>query len=140
MEKETKTAITVEATILAPVEKVWELWTTPHHIMKWNNASDNWHTPRAENDLRVGGRFVSHMAAKDGSVGFDFGGIYDEVNTNKRIAYTMDDGRKNAITFTGSGSQTKVSETFDAESENSVELQRTGWQAILNNFKKYTEQ
>jgi uncharacterized protein YndB with AHSA1/START domain len=140
LEKNTNIAITVEATILAPVEKVWELWTTPHHIMKWNNASDEWHTARAENDLRVGGRFVSHMAAKDGSEGFDFGGTYDEVKINERISNTMDDGRKNAITFTGSASQTKVSETFDAESENSVELQRSGWQAILNNFKKYAEQ
>jgi len=140
MEEKTKTAITIEATILAPVEKVWELWTTPKHIMKWNNASPDWHTPHAENDLRVGGRFVSHMAAKDGSMSFDFGGEYDEVKMNEQISYTMDDGRKNIITFIGSGSQTKVSETFEAESENSVERQRTGWQAILNNFKKYAEQ
>lgn len=140
MEEKTKTAITIEATILAPVEKVWKLWTTPHHIMKWNNASSDWHTPRAENDLRVGGRFVSHMAAKDGSMGFDFGGTYDEVKMNERIAYTMDDDRKVTIIFTGSDGQTKVSETFEAESENSIELQRTGWQAILNNFKKYAEQ
>lgn len=140
MEEKTKTAITIEATILTPVEKVWKLWTTPHHIMKWNNASSDWHTPRAENDLRVGGRFVSHMAAKDGSMGFDFGGTYDEVKMNERIAYTMDDDRKVTIIFTGSDGQTKVSETFEAESENSIELQRTGWQAILNNFKKYAEQ
>lgn len=140
METKIKTAITVEATILAPVEKVWELWTTPHHIMKWNNASEDWHTPHAENDLRVGGRFVSRMAAKDGSMSFDFGGTYDQVKTNELIAYTMDDGRKTSVVFTKKGNQTYVSETFDAEGENSVEMQRAGWQAILNNFKKYAEQ
>lgn len=140
METKIKTAITVEATILAPVEKVWELWTTPHHIMKWNNASEDWHTPHAENDLRVGGRFVSRMAAKDGSMSFDFGGTYDQVKTNELIAYTMDDGRKTSVVFTKKGNQTYVSETFDAEGENSIEMQRAGWQAILNNFKKYAEQ
>ncbi|MBL7876451.1 MAG: SRPBCC domain-containing protein [Cyclobacteriaceae bacterium] len=108
--------------------------------MKWNNASEDWHTPHAENDLRVGGRFVSRMAAKDGSMSFDFGGTYDQVKTNELIAYTMDDGRKTSVVFTKKGNQTYVSETFDAEGENSIEMQRAGWQAILNNFKKYAEQ
>ncbi len=139
METSGKTTITVETTVNAPVQKVWEFWTGPEHIVKWNNASDDWHTPRAENDLRVGGKFWSRMEAKDGSFGFDFGGIYDEVTTNEVIAYTIDDGRKVKITFSPSGNETRIVETFEAESMNSIELQRTGWQAILDNFKKYAE-
>lgn len=132
-------AITVEATINAPVAKVWEIWTTPKHIMQWNNASDDWHTPHAENDLRTGGKFLSTMAAKDGSFSFDFTGTYDLVSTNERIAYTMEDGRKVVIVFSSVGSKTHVSETFDPETENPLEMQQAGWQAILNNFKKYVE-
>jgi uncharacterized protein YndB with AHSA1/START domain len=134
-----KIMITVEATINAPVEKVWKLWTLPEHITKWNNASDDWHTPHAENDLRAGGKFLSRMEAKDGSMGFDFGGVYDEVKTNELIAYTLGDGRKVKVTFTKQGNATKVVTTFEAENENPVEMQRGGWQAILDNFKKYTE-
>lgn len=133
------TAITVEADINAPVEKVWKLWTTPEHIMKWNSASEDWHTPKAENDLRKGGSFSSRMEARDGSFGFDFGGIYDDVEPNKLIAYTMSDGRKVFVNFTQEGNKTHVSETFDAESTNSLEMQQAGWQAILDNFKKYAE-
>lgn len=133
------TKVTVEATINAPVEKVWNYWSEPAHIMKWNSASDDWHTPFSENDLRTGGEFKSRMEAKDGSFGFDFGGTYDDVVTHKRIAYTMGDGRKVHVDFTTTGDQTHVSETFDAESQNPVEMQRGGWQAILDNFKKYTE-
>ena len=139
METTIKTNITVENTVNASVEKVWQYWTTPEHITKWNNASDDWHTPRAENDLRVGGKFLSRMEAKDGSFGFDFGGIYDEVKTNEVIAYTIGDGRKVKINFTNQGNETKVVETFEAENENSIELQRGGWQNILDSFKKYTE-
>jgi uncharacterized protein YndB with AHSA1/START domain len=135
----TKTKITVEATISAPVERVWKLWTSPEHITKWNNASDDWHTPRAENDLRTGGRFVSRMEAKDGSAGFDFGGVYDDVKTNHLIAYTMDDGRKVRTNFNGNNYVTEVSVNFEAEAMNPIEMQRGGWQAILNNFKKYVE-
>lgn len=136
----TKQSITVQTVINAPIEKVWEFWTRPEHITKWNNASKDWHTPRAENDLRVGGKFLSRMEAKDGSVGFDFWGIYDEVEENKIIAYTMGDDRKVQITFTkNNDNETEVIETFEAENENSIELQRTGWQAILDNFKKYVE-
>lgn len=134
-----KTSITVEASINAPIEKVWKLWSSPEHITQWCSASDGWHTPRAENDLRTGGKFLSRMEAKDGSFGFDFGGVYDEVKTNERIAYTMGDGRKVNITFTSAGNTTKVVETFEAESENPIEMQHGGWLAILNNFKKYTE-
>lgn len=135
-----KTKITVEAMVKAPVEKVWQLWTTPEHIMQWNNASPDWCTPKAENNLREGGQFVYRMEAKDGSFGFDFGGMYDTIIANKQIAYTLGDGRKVNITFTANGRETKVTETFEAENQNSVELQRDGWQAILNNFKKYAEE
>src|SRR3977135_4303358 len=109
MEKQAQT-ITVKNTVNAPVEKVWKLWTGPEHIIKWNNASDDWHTPRAENDLRPGGSFLSRMEAKDGSMGFDFGGIYDVVRNNEYIEYTIGDGRKVKITFTGQGDKTKVVE------------------------------
>ncbi len=135
----TKKTITVENTVNAPVEKVWALWTGPEHITQWNNASEDWHTTSATNDLRTGGQFSSRMEAKDGSFGFDFGGTYDEVKTNELIAYTLGDGRKVKITFAGTGDTTKVIETFEAETENPVELQRSGWQAILDNFKKYAE-
>ncbi|WP_313804009.1 SRPBCC family protein [Cytobacillus sp.] len=132
--------ITVEATIQAPLEKVWNYWTEPKHITKWNNASDDWHTPFAENDLRAGGKFVSRMEAKDGSAGFDFGGIYDEVCLHEVIAYTMGDGRKVRITFKGQENETKIIETFDADPTNPFEFQQQGWQAILNHFQKYVEQ
>jgi uncharacterized protein YndB with AHSA1/START domain len=131
--------ITIENTVNAPVEKVWELWTAPEHITKWNNASDDWHTTRAENDLRVGGKFLSRMEAKDGSAGFDFEGTYDEVKENETIAYTMSDGRKVNVAFTSAGDATKVVETFEAETENPIVLQKDGWQAILDSFKKYAE-
>lgn len=139
METQEKTIITVENTVNAPVEKVWKYWTMPEHITKWNNASDDWHTPRAENDLRAGGSFVSRMEAKDGSFGFDFGGVYDVVTENKYIGYTLGDERKVKITFSGNGNATKVEESFEAESTNPIEMQQGGWQAILDNFKKYTE-
>ncbi|MFC6101575.1 SRPBCC family protein [Olivibacter domesticus] len=133
------TKITVETTVKAPVEKVWEYYTTPGHILKWNSASDDWHTTKAENDLRVGGKFVSRMEAKDGSLGFDFEGVYDNVKTNERIAYTMTDGRKAEITFMDLHDETKMTVVFDAEGENPIEIQREGWQAILDSFTKYVE-
>jgi len=139
MESATKTIITVESIVNAPIEKVWKLWTTTSDIMKWNNASPDWHTPKAENDLRAGGKFVYTMAAKDGSVSFDFSGVYNQVKTHELISSRLDDGRSLKITFSRSGNQTKVVEDFEAESENSIELQRGGWQAILDNFKKYAE-
>jgi len=139
METQNKPVITVENTINAPVEKVWEYWTKPAHITQWCYASDDWHTPRAENDLRTGGSFVSRMEARDGSMGFDFGGIYDSVKNNEYIEYTIGDGRKVKIHFTSNGNETKVVESFEAENQNSLEMQQGGWQAILDNFKKYTE-
>jgi uncharacterized protein YndB with AHSA1/START domain len=131
--------ITVEALVNAPVDKVWAYWTGPEHITKWNNASDDWHTPWAKNDLVPGGRFVSRMEAKDGSMGFDFGGVYNEVIENKKIAYAMDDDRKVTVSFSEAGNGTRIVEEFEAEDQHSAELQQQGWQAILNNFKNYTE-
>lgn len=131
--------ITVQANVNAPIAKIWELWTKPKHITQWNNASDDWHTPHAENDLKVGGKFTSRMEAKDGSFGFDFWGIYDKVVPDKLIAYTMSDSRKAETTFTASGRETRITTIFEAETENPVDMQREGWQAILNNFKKYAE-
>lgn len=134
-----KTIITVENTINAPVEKVWEYWTKPEHITQWNNASDDWHTPWVKADLREGGSFVARMEAKDGSMGFDFGGVYDVLRPNEYIEYTIGDGRKVKINFSAQGNMTKVVESFEAENTNPLEMQRGGWQAILDNFKKYTE-
>ena len=135
-----QSVLTVEAIVHAPVEKVWTYWTEPGHIRKWNTASDDWHTPHAENDLKVGGKFVSRMEAKDGSFGFDFGGIYDEVRAKEFISYTLGDGRKVEITFIPQDNDTKVIEVFDPETTNPIEMQQEGWQAILDNFKKYAEQ
>ena len=140
METKEKTVITIQNTVNAPVEKVWNYWSNPDHITKWNNASPDWHTPWAKNDLRVGGSFVSRMEAKDGSMGFDFGGTYDEVKEHEYIEYTMGDGRNVKVRFSGQGDTTKMGINFEAEETNSVEMQRGGWQAILDNFKKYTEE
>lgn len=134
-----KTTISVESTVNAPVEKVWNFWTSPQHIMQWNTASPDWHTPKAENDLRPGGKFLSRMEAKDGSFGFDFEGTYDEVSNHELIAYTLDDGRTVSIAFAPDGDTTKVTETFEPENQNPIDLQRSGWQAILDNFKRYAE-
>lgn len=134
-----KITLTVEATVHAPAEKVWLSWTLPEHIKKWCNASEDWHAPHAENDLRTGGKFLTRMEAKDGSFGFDFGGVYNDVNTNKLISYTMDDGRTVKIIFEQQHNATKITESFEAETENPLELQQGGWQSILNNFKQYTE-
>ncbi|WP_404456543.1 SRPBCC family protein [Oceanobacillus kapialis] len=132
--------IKVATTVQAPVDKVWEYWTEPEHVKQWNNASDDWHTPFAENDLRVGGKFVSRMEAKDGSAGFDFGGVYDEVKVHENLAYTMADGRKVSILFNDQGEETEVIETFDADTSHPAAFQQQGWQAILDNFKSYVEQ
>ena len=134
-----KTVITIEATVNAPVEKVWKYWNEPAHITQWNTPSPDWHSPSATNDLRVGGSLTARMEAKDGSFGFDFGGVYDDVQTNKYIEYTLGDGRKVKIQFTEQGNTTHIVESFDAEEENSVEMQRGGWQAILDSFKNHTE-
>lgn len=134
-----KIKITVQAVIQAPIDSVWKSWITPEDIVGWNFASEDWHCPKAENDLKVGGKFLFRMEAKDGSFGFDFEGIYTTVKTNELIEYVLADDRKISISFTDLGTQTKVTEIFDAETENPVEMQQDGWQAILNHFKKYTE-
>jgi uncharacterized protein YndB with AHSA1/START domain len=139
METGNNVKITIETTVHKPVAEVWKYWNEPQHITKWCAASDDWHAPKAENDLRVGGRFVTRMEAKDGSFGFDFGGVYDEVRINEFISYSMEDGRKVTITFISQENDTKVIETFDAEATNPIEMQQAGWQAILDNFKKYSE-
>lgn len=139
MKTTTKKNITVQTTIHAPVEKVWELWTDPKHIIHWNKASHDWHTPKASNDLRVGGKFLLRMEAMNAKSGFDFSGVYDEIKTHDLISYTMDDGRKVNIRFNGNENETNVVETFEAEKTNSPEMQREGWQAILDSFKHYVE-
>lgn len=131
--------ITVQTVVNAPIEKVWDAYTDPEAVPKWNTPSEDWHTPRAENDLRVGGAFTYRMEAKDGSAGFDFGGTYTEVVLHERIAYTMTDGRTAIVSFTPLDTGVQVVVTFDPESENSHEMQRAGWQAILDSFKKYVE-
>jgi uncharacterized protein YndB with AHSA1/START domain len=133
--------ITVETSINASREAVWDIFNDPKHIVKWNNASPDWHSPRAENDLRVGGTFNTRMEAKDGSQGFDFTGIYDEVVPLEKIAYTMSgaDARKATVTFGDMGNNTHVIVSFDPENENPIEMQRAGWQAILDNLKAYVE-
>lgn len=139
MDTADKTKITIQATVNAPVEKTWKFWTDPNHIVHWNQASEDWHTPRAENDLRVGGKFVSRMEAKDGSQGFDFEGTYDEVKPYEIIAYTLGDGRKVNVVFEGQGFQTKITSSFEPENIFSIEMQQTGWQAILDSFKDYVD-
>ena len=131
--------ITVTTTINAPVEKVWEVWSHPVHIMHWNNASPDWQTTFAENDLKNDGKFSSRMEAKDGSFGFDFWGVYDKVKEHEQIAYTMGDGRKANTSFAADGDSTTVTTVFEAESQNPVEMQKIGWQNILDNFKAYAE-
>ena len=132
--------ITVQNTINVPIDEVWEKWTTPQHIMKWNNASDDWYTPFAEIDLQVGGKFKYTMASKDDTMRFDFEGVYTTVLDFSVIEYEIIDGRKVKITFEQDAASTKVIESFDPERENSEELQEQGWQAILDNFKKYVEE
>ena len=129
----------VETTIAANKKRVWDFWTKPEHITKWNFADESWHCPRAENDLRPGGKYKARMEAKDASVGFDFEATYDEVINEQKLSYIMGDGRKAVTNFEDLGNATKVVTIFDAENENPVEIQKAGWQAILENFKKYAE-
>jgi uncharacterized protein YndB with AHSA1/START domain len=129
----------VEALIKAPIEKVWAFWTNSEHIKGWNNASDDWHTPHVENDLQDGGKFVYRMEAKDGSFGFDFGGTYEEVRPLEYIEYVLGDGRMVSVEFEDKGNQTRLTERFEPENSNPREIQRTGWQSILDNFKRYCE-
>lgn len=131
--------ITVQTTINASINKVWKFWTLPEHITKWSFASPDWHTPYADNDLKEGGKFKSTMAAKDGSMSFDFEGEYTLVKENQAIEYVMADGRKVEITFNEVPNGVEISESFDPETQNPEEMQRGGWQAILDNFKNYVE-
>lgn len=133
------TKITVAASINAGIEKVWNAYNNPADIMQWNQASPDWHCPHAENDLKPGGILKSRMEARDGSFGFDFEVVYDEVIEGKKIAYTMGDGRQATTSFEQQGNAVLVTTCFDAESENPVDMQQAGWQAILNSFKNHVE-
>lgn len=134
-----KKTITVQAALAVPVEKVWDYWNNPEHITQWCQASEDWHAPYSENDLREGGAFKTTMAAKDDSMSFDFEGVYTKVKQHEEIAYTMADGRKVNISFHTKDNQTNVIETFEAEDINPLEMQQAGWQAILDHFKRYAE-
>jgi uncharacterized protein YndB with AHSA1/START domain len=134
-----KHKIAIEQHIEQNIDLVWMFYTSPEHIIHWNHASDDWHTTKAENDLRIGGRFSSRMEAKDGSFGFDFEGTYVAVDPFERIDYILDDNRIVSIRFHAYASTTKIEIIFEAEEENSYELQEQGWQAILDQFKRYVE-
>ena len=131
--------ITVERLVNAPLDRVWEAWNTPADIERWNTAQDDWHTTRSAVDLREGGEFSSRMEAKDGSVGFDFEGTYTRVVPGRSLAYRMSDGREVEVEFVEGPGGVTVRETFDAETENAPELQRQGWQAILDSFGRHVE-
>lgn len=131
--------ITIQTQISAPIETVWACWTQPEHITQWNFASDDWHCPSASNDLQPGGTFSWRMEAKDGSMGFDFIGTYDHIETHAAIDYHLEDERKVEIRFTVDGDTVILKESFETEGTHTDELQRQGWQAILNNFKTYAE-
>ena len=131
--------VTVQTTVNAPMARVWECWNAPEHISGWAFASEGWEASAAENDLRVGGRFKTVMAAKDKSADFDFTGIYTAVREHERIEYDMDDGRHVKVGFQDTPEGVTLTETFEPEDENPEEVQRSGWQAILDNFKRYVE-
>ncbi|QDT36863.1 hypothetical protein Pan189_12270 [Stratiformator vulcanicus] len=131
--------ISVETTVDAPIDNVWEAWITPEHINRWNFASEDWQCPKAEIDLTVGGRFKYRMESKDGSMGFDFEGTFTAIEAGRKFQYSLDDDRKVTIGFEESKNGVVVVETFEAEDEHSGEQQRQGWQSILNNFKSYVE-
>jgi uncharacterized protein YndB with AHSA1/START domain len=135
-----KSSITVEAIINAPIERVWQTWNEPEYVVKWAFASDDWEAPASENDLRTGGKFKTAMAAKDKSASFDFGGTYTAVKDHELIEYDMDDGRHVKVVFAEVPDGVKITETFDPEQENPEEMQRGGWQSILDNYKRYTEE
>ncbi len=131
--------ITIETIVQADLEKVWNFWNSPEHIEQWLHASDDWGCTKATNDLKVGGRFSSTLGAKDKSVSFDLMGTYTDIEPHKLIAYTLDDGRTVKTSFTPTENGIHIVETFEMENENSEEKQRSGWQAILDNFKAYVE-
>lgn len=131
--------ITVQTKIQASLDKIWSLWTLPEHITRWNMSSEHWHTPYAENDLKIGGKFKYTMASKDGTVSFYFIGTYSTIQDKKIIIYTIEDGRKVIIVFDEQEDGVVILQSFDPESENPEEFQQQGWQAILDNFKNYVE-
>lgn len=131
--------LTVNAQLAVPATKAWDYYTQPGHITQWNFASPDWHCPHAETELCVGGRYLAHMAAKDGSSSFDFEATFTEVNPPHGLALRMVNGRVVVVEFLAQGPATQVSVTFDAETENPVEMQQEGWQAILNEYKRYAE-
>lgn len=135
----TNDKVKISSTINADIKTVWNAWNSAEHMVNWNFASDDWNCPKATIDLKVGGIMNSRMEAKDGSFGFDFKVIFDEILENEVVAYTMEDGRKAITTFKDNGDSVDVQTLFDPENENPIELQQGGWQSILNNFKKYTE-
>lgn len=137
METSQATILTIGCRVQAPIEKVWAAWTEPAHIIRWNHASDDWHCPRAENDLRAGGKFLFRMEERDGSNGFDFSGKYTEVKPFEKIAYILDDGRRVEVLFTAQEEETSITFSFGAEKSLSIQLQQQGWQAILDNFSDY---
>jgi len=133
------TIIRVKVAVEAPLPKVWQYFTDPSYIIGWNFASDDWFTPKASNELFVGGRFNYLMSAKDHSISFNFSGTYTLIDQHRQIAYTLDDGRAVTVRFIENGKTTEIVETFEAEESNPVSLQQIGWQNILDNFKNYTE-
>lgn len=132
-------SITVHTLVHAPLQMVWQYWTEPQHIKNWNSASPDWETTQATSELKVGGRFSYTMQAKDGSSGFAFSGTYVEILPQQLLAFQLDDGRQVRITFEAHGDTTSLTETFDAEQYHTAEQQQSGWQAILDHFKAYTE-
>lgn len=131
--------ITIETLVHAPINLVWDTWNSPNHVVHWNHASDDWHSPKAENNFVVGGKFAYRMEAKDNSFGFDFSGTYEEIVDKKRVVTRLDDNRLVKTEFHVENDSVRIVDTFEAEDQNSIELQRVGWSAILNNYKLYTE-
>lgn len=131
--------ISIETTVNAPIQRVWEAWMTPEDVKRWNFASDDWCCPKASIDRKVGGKFNNRMEAKDGSTGFDFEGTFTLINEPYSLEYALEDNRKVNVAFSETDSGVLVVETFDAEDESPAELQKQGWQSILNNFKKHVE-
>ncbi|MFN7833478.1 MAG: SRPBCC family protein [Bacteroidota bacterium] len=134
------TKITIQAVVAADRQKVWNCYTQPEHITKWNFATDTWHCPAASNDMRVGGKYLARMEAKDGSFAFDFEAVYNEIVDGEKFTYTMPDNREIQVSFEQTDDKTRVTVTFDPENVNPVDLQRDGWQSILDNFKRYAEE
>ena len=132
--------IEIESKINAELDRVWEYWTKPEHITKWNNASEDWLCPNAENDLKEGGKFKYRMESQDGKVGFDFAGTYKEVREKEKLTYELEDGRNAEVTFSEEDGNVRIKEILDTEDENPVDQQEQGWKSILQNFKAYTEE